>query len=145
MPTGMTHFARIAFTNDIQFFPMQQTLVGKHLHKAVETPIIIYHSITNLPFPFLFRGLVLFFLDGHLPLGKIAYDHSSFSQSVRDEVGGFVQTVLLFMTFVLRYPLVYLGKMDIPAGLLLAFVTFRTDFVQLFIVVAIAFKAAYVV
>src|SRR5439155_4297291 len=35
----MAHPGRIAFVSDMQFFPKAQTLVLKHLHKAIETPI----------------------------------------------------------------------------------------------------------
>ena len=97
MFAGVARFGRIAFTNNIQFFPKAQTLVGKHLHKAIKTPIIIYHSIANAPLVPLFGDLLVFFLDDHLPLGEITDHHSSFSQLVCDEVGGFVQTVLLFV------------------------------------------------
>jgi hypothetical protein len=83
----------------MQFFPKAQTLVGKHLHKAIEIPIIIHQEVADLPLSFLFRDLTLLFLDDHLPLGKIANDHSPFSQCVNDEMGGFVQIVALFVAF----------------------------------------------
>ena len=70
----------IAFADDMQFFPKAQTLVGKHLHKAVETPIIIHHAVAYLPLAPFLGGLTLLLLDDHLPLGKIANDHSPFSQ-----------------------------------------------------------------
>ena len=66
------------------------------LYKAVESPVIIHQAVADAPFVPLLPGLVLFFLDDHLPLGKIANDHSPFSQSARDEMGGFMQTVALF-------------------------------------------------
>jgi len=97
----MTHLGRIAFVYYMQFFPKAQTLVLKHLHKAVETPIIIYQAVAYLPLALLFGGLVLLFLDDHLPLGKIANDHSPSSQCASDEMGGFMQTVLLFPTLFL--------------------------------------------
>jgi fumarate reductase subunit D len=62
--------------------------------------------------------LLLLLLDDHLPLGKIADHHSPFSQSVRDEMGGLMQTVLLFVALAFRDALVHLGEMDVPAGLL---------------------------
>ena len=34
----------IAFVDDMQFFPKAQTLICKHLHKAVEPPVIIHQS-----------------------------------------------------------------------------------------------------
>src|SRR6266702_7653328 len=74
-----------------------QTLVGKHLHKAVEPPIIIYHTVTDAPLVPLFGGLLSFFLNDHLPLGKIADYHSPFSQLVCDEMRSFMQTVSLFV------------------------------------------------
>jgi len=46
-------------------------------------------------------------------LGKIADHHSSFSQLVRDEIGGFVQTVPLFAALTLRDALADLGKRDV--------------------------------
>ena len=92
----MTRLGGTAFADDIQFFPKAQTLVVKHLHKAVETPIIIHHAVADLPLAPLFVGLALLLLDDHLPLGKIANDHGPFSQSARDEMGGFMQTVPLF-------------------------------------------------
>jgi hypothetical protein len=39
---------------------------------------------------------VFLLLDDHLLLGKIADDHSPFSQSECDEMRGFVQTVALY-------------------------------------------------
>src|SRR5579859_491660 len=92
----------VTFTYYKEFFPNMQTLVGEHLHKAVETPIIIHQAIAYLPLALFFGGLLLPFLDGHLLLGKIANHHSPFSQSVRDEMGGFMQTVLLFTLLLLR-------------------------------------------
>ena len=93
----MTHSCRIAFTYYMQFFPKAQTLVAKHLHKAVQPPVIIHYAVAYLPLSPVFGGLTLLLLDDHLPLGKIANDHSPFSQCASDEMGGFVQTVLLFM------------------------------------------------
>ncbi len=122
-----------------------QTLVPKHLHKAVEPPIIIDHAVTNAPLVSLLPGLMLFFRNDHLPLGKIADHHSPFSQSVRDEMGGFMQTVLLFAPLAFCNPLVDVGEMDVPAGFLLALVPFGADFVQLFIVPAIALEPANMV
>src|SRR6266568_292718 len=67
----MAHPGRIAFIDTMQFFPKAQTLVGQHLHKAIETPIIIYHAIADLPLPPFLGDLLLPLLDDHLPLGKI--------------------------------------------------------------------------
>src|SRR6266700_828627 len=58
----------IAFINDMEFFPKAQTLVDKHLHKAIETPIIIHHAVADLPLLALLGGLILALLDDHLPL-----------------------------------------------------------------------------
>src|SRR5690242_21905858 len=91
----MARFGGMAFADDKEFFPNMQTLIGKYLHKARETPIIIYQTVTNLSFSPFFAGLMFLFLDDHLPLGKIAEHHSPFSQSVGDEMGSFMQTVLL--------------------------------------------------
>ncbi len=113
MLTDMTRLRRIAFTDNMQFFPKAQTLVCKHLHKAVETPIIIHHAITYLPLAPFFVGLVLLLLDDHLPLGKIANDHSSFSQCASDKMRGFMQTVSLFAAFLFSHALVDLREMDI--------------------------------
>jgi len=96
----MAQLARIAFIDDTEFFPIQQTLVGKHLYKAVEAPIIIHQTVANASLTLFFGSLLLLMLlPDHLPLGKIADNHSSFSQSTRDQMGGFVQTVLLFTAF----------------------------------------------
>jgi hypothetical protein len=124
MLAGMTYFRCIAFAYDREFFPKAQTLVSKHLHKAVESPIIIYYAVAYLALAPFFRGLVFFFLDDHLPLGKIADHHSPFSQLVCDEMGGFVQTVALLVTLAFCYPLVHLGELDVAAGFLLALVPF---------------------
>src|SRR5260370_23600454 len=93
--THMAHPGGIALIFYEEFFPKAQTLVDKHLHKAVKTPILIYHAVAQLPFPPLFGSFMLLFLDDHLPLGKIADHHCPFSQCVTDEMGGFVQTVSL--------------------------------------------------
>ncbi len=56
----MAHPGRIALIFYEEFFPKAQTLVGKHLHKAVETPIIIYHAVAQLPLAPVFGGLMYF-------------------------------------------------------------------------------------
>ena len=70
----MTHLRRIAFINHRQFFPVEQTLIFKHLYKAVETPIIIHRAIAETPLLALLGRLLLLlvFLPDYLPLGKIA-------------------------------------------------------------------------
>ncbi len=141
----MTHLGRIALTNNMQFFPKAQTLVCKHLHKAGETPIIINHAVADLSFAPFFGGLVLLFLEDHLPLGKIANDHSPFSQSASDEMGGFMQTVLLFVTLLLRHPLVDTREMEVAARFLLALIALGAKLIELFVVPAIALEAADVV
>jgi len=112
----MTHLARIAFIDHIEFFPRQQTLVFKHLDKAIETPIIIHRTIADASLASLLGSLLLLvLLPDHLPLGKIANDHSSFSQSVRDQMGSFVQTVLLFATLLFRDTFIDLREIPIAA------------------------------
>jgi len=115
------------------------------LHKAIETPIIIHHAVTNASLIPLLGGLALFLLHDHLPLGKIADDNSSFSQFASDKMRSLVQTVALFVALAFRYPLVDLGEMDVAAGLLLTTVAFGTNLVQLFVVVAVALEPANVV
>jgi hypothetical protein len=141
----MTHLGSIAFTYYMQFFPNTQALVFEHLHKTVETPIIVDHPIANLPFPLLFRGLLFLLVHDHLPLGKITDDHSSFSQSVRDKRGGFVQTVVLFAAFAFGDALVHVREINVTSRLLLTSISLRADFVQLFVVPAIALEPANVV
>ncbi len=97
----MTHLRCIAFVYDMQFFPKAHTLVLKHVDKAVETPIIVHHAVTHAPLVPFFGGLVLVVLHDHLPLGKIANDNSSFSQFASDEMRCFVQTVAVFVAFLL--------------------------------------------
>ena len=84
-----------------------QTLVRQHLHKAIETPVIVHHAVAKLSLASLFAGLVLLLFHDHLPLGKIANDHGSFSQSARDKMRRFMQTVPLFVAFLLRDALVH--------------------------------------
>ncbi len=141
----MARLGGIAFAYYKQFFPKAHTLVDKHLHKAVETPIIVHHAVAYLPLAPLFGSLALLLLDDHLPLGKIADHHSPFSQSVCDEMGGFMQIVLLFAPLLLRNPLVDLGEVNVAAGFLLALVALGADLIKLFVVVAIALEAADVV
>src|SRR6266567_7274476 len=143
--TRMTRLGRIAFIDDREFFPVQQTLVGKHLHKAVEAPVIIHHAVADTPLPPLFGCLFLLLLDDHLPLGKIANDNSPFSQFAIDEMGGLVQTVSLFIALALSNPLVHLGEVQVAPRLLLAAVALRADFVQLLVVPTVALEAADVV
>lgn len=81
MSTPMTGFRGIAFAYYMQFFPNMQALIFQHLHKVIETPIIVHHPVSDAPFVPFFVGFVFLFLEDHLPLGKIAYYHSSFSQS----------------------------------------------------------------
>jgi len=111
----MTHLARIAFIDHREFFPRQQTLVFKHLDKAIKTPIIIHRTIADASLASLLGSLLLVLLPDHLPLGKIAYDHSSFSQSARDQMGSFVQTVLLFATLLFRDTFIDLREIPIAA------------------------------
>src|SRR6266702_6685973 len=122
-----------------------QTLVCKHLHKSVETPIIIHQAIADVPLGSLFGGLVLPFFHDHLPLGKIADHHSPFSQSVRDEMGGFVQTVFFFVALALGYPLVYVGEVNVAPRLPPTVVALGAYLVQLFVVPAVTLEPAYVV
>jgi hypothetical protein len=109
----MARLRCVAFIDYKEFFPKAQTLVGKHPHKAVETPIIVHHAVAYLPLPSFFGSLVLLLLDDHLPLGKIADDHSPFSQCASDEMGGFMQTVSLLAALLLRYPLVDTREVDV--------------------------------
>src|SRR5712692_3217214 len=141
----MTRLGGIAFAYYREFFPKAQTLVGQHLHKAVESPIIIHHAVADAPPGALFGGLLLLFLHDHLPLGKIANHHSSFSQSVCDQVRSFMQTVALFVAFLFRDPPVHLGEMDVPTGLLLTTVTLGAYLVRLFVVPTVAPEPANVV
>ncbi len=89
--TDMTLLGRITFAYYREFFPVMQALVSKHLHKAIQTPIIVDHTIADAPLVPLLRSLILFLGNDHLPLGKIADHHSPFSQSVCDKMGGFMQ------------------------------------------------------
>ncbi len=143
--TAMTLLGGIAFTYKIQFFPKQQTLVGKHLHKAVESLIIIHHAVPNVSFSPLFGGLALVFVHDHLLLRKITDDHSSFSQCARDEMRRFVQTVSLFVALLLGNAFVDLREMDVAARFLFALIALRADFIQLLVVPPITFEAANVV
>src|SRR5438874_10664 len=63
---GVTRPGGIALINYREFFPKTQTLVFEHLHKAVESPVIIDHAVADLPLALLFGGLVLLLLDDHL-------------------------------------------------------------------------------
>ena len=88
---------------------------------------------------------MLLFLDDHLPLGKIANDNSSFSQFASDKARGFMQIVPVCVARAFGHTLVPIREKDVAARLLLAPVPFRADFVQLFVVPAIALEAADVV
>src|SRR5579859_2501266 len=57
--TDMTCFGGSAFADNIQFFPKAQTLVLQHLHKAVETPIIVHQTVAYLSLAPFFGGLAL--------------------------------------------------------------------------------------
>lgn len=57
--TDMTSLGRITFTYYSEFFPVMQTLVSKHLHKAIQTPIIVDHTIADAPLVPLLRRLLL--------------------------------------------------------------------------------------
>lgn len=87
----MTRPGGIAFAYYIEFLPNMQTLVDKHLHKAIQPPIIVHHAVAYLPLAPLFGSLVILLLEDHLPLGEIADHHSPFSQSVCDQMGGFMR------------------------------------------------------
>src|SRR5581483_7341790 len=57
--TVATGLAGITFADAIQCFPSTQTLIRKHLHKAVEAPIVIDHAVTDLAFALLLGCLLL--------------------------------------------------------------------------------------
>ncbi len=54
--TDVTCPGCITFVNDKELFPKAQAPVRKHLHKAVASPIIIYHAVIGAPLVSLFRG-----------------------------------------------------------------------------------------
>jgi hypothetical protein len=141
----MTHLGGIALTYYMQFFPKAHTLVRKHVHKAIKPPTIIHHAVAHAALLALFGGLLLVFLDDHLPLGKIANHHSSFSQSVCDEMRSFMQRVALFVAFAFRDAAIHLGEMDVAARLLLTAVALGTKLVELSVVPAVALEPADVV
>src|SRR5437773_12477294 len=68
----MTRPGGIVLINYREFFPKAQTLVGEHLHKAVEPPAIVDHAVTDAPPVPFFAVLVFLLLDDHLLLGKVA-------------------------------------------------------------------------
>src|SRR5579884_3618362 len=138
--TPATGLAGLTFADSMQCFPSAQTLIDEHLHKAIKTPVVIHHAVTDLPLALLFGGLLLLFLHDHLPLGKIANDHSPFSQLVSDEVGSFMQTVLLFASFAFRDPLIHLREAEIASRFLFALVALRTNFIELTVVPPTAFE-----
>ena len=74
--------------------------------------MIRHHAVTYLSFSLYFRDLILLLFDDHLSLGKIVNDHGPFRQCASDEMGGFVQTVLLLAMFFLSNPLVDIGEMN---------------------------------
>jgi hypothetical protein len=74
MLAGMTHPGCIALIYDIQCFPKAQTLVREHLHKAVESPIIIHQAVAYLSLAPFFGGLLFFLFDDPSASGK---DHRS--------------------------------------------------------------------
>lgn len=134
----MTRLGGITFAYYIQFLPNMQALVLKHLHKAIETPIIVHQPVADLSFPSFFTGLVFLFLGDHLLLGKITYYHSSFSQLVGDEMRGFMQAVPLFPTLLFGYSFVDFREIDVSSRFLLAFISFGPYLIQLLVVPSIA-------
>ena len=143
--TAMTLLGRIAFTNTIQCFPVQQTLVGKHLHKARETPIIVNQTVSDLPLASFLRSFLLVCFENHLLLGKIANDHSAFSQSVGDKMRCFVQTVALFAAFAFGYALVDLGEIHVSPRFLFTAIALGSKLIQLLVVPTIPFEPTNVI
>ena len=86
VPAPAAGLARMAFILDFQHFPSENTLVGEHLDKLVQTPIVVHAAMQG----FLMLGVLL---GDHLPLLKMSDHHSPFNQFVSDEMGGLVQTV----------------------------------------------------
>ena len=80
-----------------------KALVEHLLNKAVESPIVEDGPVE------MFVTLLVLFGD-HLPLGKITDHNGSLNQCVRDEMRGFVQTVLLLVALLLRNALVNLAQ-----------------------------------
>ncbi len=103
----------------MEFFPVEHAFVRQHLHEAVESPIIEDSSIE------IFVALLVLLCD-HLPLRKITDHNGSLNRFVRDEMGCFVQTVLLFITLVLRHAFVDLTQVLIAARSLLTAIPFAT-------------------
>ena len=81
------------------------------------------------------------FFGDHLPLGKITHDHGSLNQCVSNEMGCFMQTVLLLVAFLLRDALIDFAEVDISARLLLTPGTLRPEFIQLLVVPLMTFEA----
>jgi hypothetical protein len=99
VPTAATGFAGIAFAYLHEYFPSEHTLVGEHLHKAIQAPVIEDR-------PMLCFQMFLMFLRDHLPLGKVSDHNSSLNQFVSDETGGFMQTITTLGTLLLGDALV---------------------------------------
>jgi hypothetical protein len=123
----VVRLGRIAFTDDMQFFPKVQALVGEHLHKTLESPIIIYHAIAYVSLAPFFAGLALLLFDDHLPKGAIANYHGPFSQCASDKMGGLVQIVLLLAALLLSNALVDTREMAVAARLFLFRVFQQTE------------------
>ena len=71
----MTHLRRIASINHRQFFPVEQTLIFKHLYKAVETPIIIHRAIADTPLLASFKSRPHFPRIPRLIMGHLTLPH----------------------------------------------------------------------
>ncbi len=111
----MEHLARIAFINHVQVFPEALTFVRQHLHKSIDSPIIVDQAISDLPLASLLGDLLLLLFDHHLSRGKIAYDDSAFSQSIGYEMRGFMMTILLLAPFLFGNLFVLIAELEIPA------------------------------
>src|SRR5262245_23425661 len=94
-----TLLGRAPLSNSLQFLPSMPTLVGKHLHKSIDAPVVEYRPVT-------IAMLLLVSLGDHLPLGEIADHHGAFNQSVGDEMRGFVQAVTLFVALPFGHTLI---------------------------------------
>jgi hypothetical protein len=112
--------------------------IGEHLNKGIQPPIVKNSSIE------MFVALLVLF-HNHLSLRQISHHNSSLNQFVANQMTCFVERVTLLTALFLGDAPVNLAQVDVPFGLLLAFVAFRSDFIELTVVPSGAFEPAHVI
>jgi hypothetical protein len=132
------HLGGVAFIYELKIFPVVHTFVCEHLDKGIETPIV-----KNCPIEILLALNML--LHNHLPLGKITHNDGSLNHSLCDKMGSLMKTIPLLTLLLARDAFVHLAQVLVASRLLLTFVSFRADLVELAVIPLSSLEATHAI